>query len=288
MALGSIAVLLIIVVGLASTYIREFKISRATYNDIVAAAGAEGVFEYGMLKIRNHRDGFADTLSKIEPDSSMFALSTERSKGINTSYIIQANSQDETFSLPQDNHLIVPLFVADENLIPGAKDSRLPGKNSAIKKSQNIMIQWLNGANPLAWVIVAERGSESIALTGKGDISSATKGAIRHKDRQCYNNNGDRIDCSNTNVEEEILYFWDEVVLVGNFVGSGAITNPYLMIYNTDTVPKDVHITTTTPFALPTMTIEATAQKNDSSQVYRFTEDKSRYYDALKYGVYNN
>ncbi len=287
MALGSIAVLLIIVVGLASTYIREFKISRATYNDIVAAAGAEGVFEYGMLKIRNHRDGFADTLSKIEPDSSMFALSTERSKGINTSYIIQANSQDETFSLPQDNHLIVPLFVADESLIPGAIDSRLPGKNSAIKKSQNITIQWLNGANPLAWVIVAERGSESIALTGTGDISSATKGAIRHKDRQCYNNNGDIIDCSSTNVEEEILYFWDEVVLVGNFVGSGAITNPYLMVYNTDTT-KNIRITAATPFTLPTMTIEATAQKNDSSQVYRFTEDKSRYYDALKYGVYNN
>lgn len=80
MALGSIGVLLIIVVGLASTYIREFKLSRTTYNDIVAAAGAEGVFEYGMLKVRNHRDGFADAISSVEPDSSMFTLSTDRSK----------------------------------------------------------------------------------------------------------------------------------------------------------------------------------------------------------------
>lgn len=120
-------------------------------------------------------------------------------------------------------------------------------------------------------------------------MTSTTSGIIRHKDRQCYDASGNKLpDCSGGNVAEEIPYFWDEVLSVSDFVGSGAITNPYLMIYNTDTVTKDIHITTSSEFTLPSMTIEATAQKNDSSQVFRFTEDKSRYYDALKYGVYNN
>lgn len=66
------------------------------------------------------------------------------------------------------------------------------------------------------------------------------------------------------------------------------ISNPYLMIYNNNPTEQEVHISASTPFSLPEMTIEATAQKNDSSQIFRFTEDKSRYYDALKYGVYNN
>ena len=40
-ALGTISILMIIVIGLASTYVRELALSRTSYNDIVASAGAE-------------------------------------------------------------------------------------------------------------------------------------------------------------------------------------------------------------------------------------------------------
>ena len=56
MALGVIAILLIVVTGLASTYIREMKLSRTTYDEVIAYANAEGMFEYAMLKVRNHRE----------------------------------------------------------------------------------------------------------------------------------------------------------------------------------------------------------------------------------------
>jgi hypothetical protein len=56
MALGTIAVLLLIVTGLASTYMREMKLSRASYDEVVALGTAEGMFEYAMLKVRNHRE----------------------------------------------------------------------------------------------------------------------------------------------------------------------------------------------------------------------------------------
>ena len=59
------------------------------------------------------------------------------------------------------------------------------------------------------------------------------------------------------------------------------------MVFNDQSNSQTIHITSLTPFALPTLSVRAEAHKNDSTQVFQFTEDKSRYYDALKYGVYN-
>jgi hypothetical protein len=110
MAIGTIATLLIIVVGLASTYIREMKLSRTSYDEVLAYANAEGMFEYAMLKVRNHREGFADIVTNSELDGKILVPTTERSKGMESSYSIEANSTDYTTSLEQNNHLILPLF----------------------------------------------------------------------------------------------------------------------------------------------------------------------------------
>lgn len=286
MALGTIGILLIIVVGLASVYIRELKLSRTSYNDIIANAGAEWIFEYGMLKVRNHREGFTDSVTSFDPDGTMFSLSSSRSIGLKTSYTVRASSSDETFALAPNEHLIVPLFIANESTISGAIASKMPNQNNATLKTQWLTIQ---GLNSLSWTIVAMHGTENIGLTGSGDIIGGKEGIIRHKDTQCYDNNGNKLsDCSWINVAEELPYFWDEPVTVADFLSDSTTADPYIMIYNNNPTEQEVHITASTPFALPQMTIEATAQKNDSSQIFRFTEDKSRYYDALKYGVYNN
>ncbi len=63
MAIGIIAILMILVSGLAMTYLREMKLSRLSYDEVIASANAEGVFEYAMLKVRNHRDGFQDSMT---------------------------------------------------------------------------------------------------------------------------------------------------------------------------------------------------------------------------------
>jgi hypothetical protein len=75
---------------------------------------------------------------------------------------------------------------------------------------------------------------------------------------------------------------------VGDFLSS--VENPYFMLYNNTSEIKTITIKSdpSTPFALPTLIVTAQAQKNDSLQTFRFVEDKSRYYDALKYGIYND
>ena len=99
MAIGTIGVLLILVTSLAISYIRESKLSRYSYDDVIASTAAEGEFEYAMLKARNHRDGFQDATSSGELDGNILDLSTPRSVGLQTQYNIVASSTGETFSL---------------------------------------------------------------------------------------------------------------------------------------------------------------------------------------------
>ena len=284
-AIWTIGVLLIIVVWLASVYLREMKLSRTSYDDIVASAGAEWAFEYWMLKVQNHREGFADSMNSDDLDGKMLTLASDRSHWMKTAYTITANSQDSTFTIAPNDHLIIPLFASNEVTLWTTGSSKYPNYNPRLLKSQNVVVSWIPN---LSWTIIAMNGSENIGISGTWDIIASTNWTIRHKDTQCYNSNGDKIDCSNvSSVAEEIPYFYDETRWVSDFLADSTIANPYLMIYNSENTSQDVHITASTPFALPQMTIEATAQKWDSLQIFRFTEDKSKYYDALKYGVYN-
>jgi Tfp pilus assembly protein PilX len=112
MALGTISVLLILVTGLATTYMRELRLSRATYDEILSSAGAEGMFEYAMLKVRNHRDGFSDSVSLADVDGTILTPTTDRSKNLKSGYTIVASSTGSDFSVAPDSHLIIPLFSA--------------------------------------------------------------------------------------------------------------------------------------------------------------------------------
>ena len=82
MALGITAILMIVVTGLSVMYMREFKLSRLSYDEVLSSASSEGMCEYGMLKIRNHADGFEDTVdsSVQDLDTEMFKMTMPRSE----------------------------------------------------------------------------------------------------------------------------------------------------------------------------------------------------------------
>ena len=80
MAIGTIAVLMILVTSLALTYMRETKLSRYSYNDVLTQAASEGTFEYAMLKVGNHRSGFEDSTMSGDLDGNLLGLSQKISK----------------------------------------------------------------------------------------------------------------------------------------------------------------------------------------------------------------
>jgi len=308
MAIGTIGVLLILVSSLAVSYIRESKLSRYSYDAVIASTAAEGTFEYAMLKIRNHRDGFQDAMTRADPDNTILGLSTPRSAGLYTEYNIVASSTGTTFTLSGSEHLIIPLFAATGTLLPWAIQSKNPSYNTGTQNTKGLSVSGISG---LSWTITAMSGSESIAITGVGDISEWSQGSIRVKRSQCYagtarpwHNAGDTIPCSSFDAsqgDEELLYAYDNTGTVDSFLRSDGtvpfgtapnivrmtITDPYLIIYNSTSSTIFPKISSTTHFSLPTLTVRATATKWDSSQIFQFMEDKGKYYDALKYGVYN-
>lgn len=164
--------------------------------------------------------------------------------------------------------------------------SKDPNPDSTIKKTQDLSVT----LGDLSWTIVAMSGSESIGLTGKGDISPTMQGTIRQTSSQCYSHiDGAEISCDRADIgagDERLEYAHDTTIPVAKFLEN--VSDPYFMVFNDSALIRDINVTSTTPFTLPTLTITAQAQKNDSLQVFQFSEDKSKYYDALKYGIYNS
>lgn len=286
MALGTIGILLIIVVWIANLFINELRLSRISYDEVVAYAGAEWAFEYGMLKVRNHREWFQDTLNFSEPDWTMLNLLSDRSKNMKVSYSIESASSDKRFTVLPNEHLIIPLFSSKEDPIIPWWTSKKPHKNTEVSKVVNLSVDGIEG---LKWTIVAMSGSESTWLSWEDNILPSSLWQIREQAAECYDSNGEPQLCTIT-YEEKLEYFWDRELKVSEYLSDSDITDPYLMIFNSENSSKVIRITTDqdTPFSLPEMTIEASAKKNQSLQVFRFKEDHSKYYEALKYGIYNN
>ncbi len=66
-----------------------------------------------------------------------------------------------------------------------------------------------------------------------------------------------------------------------------SITDPYILIFNNSSEETSFTLSSDSVYALPTLEVTAIAEKGNSRKVLEFKEDKSKYYDALKYGVYN-
>ncbi len=283
-ALGTTWVLLVIVLGIASVYLSEMKLSRLHYDNILTYAQAEWSFEYAMLKIANHREGFSDSVINTDLDGKMLIGSTERTKNIETKYTIEAQSSSGTFSLASKGHLILPLFIGDGVTLTSWA-SKNPSSPWTVTQVSSLLISWAD--ENISWSIVAMNGSENISITGTGNIGTTSEWIIRQQSTECYDSNGDKINCTWWGtIAESLDYFYDKKIWLSTFLSSG-ITDPYLMVFNNWVNPEDITIETNTPFALPDITVTAESKKGNAMQSIRFYKDNSGYYDALKYGIYD-
>jgi hypothetical protein len=117
----------------------------------------------------------------------------------------------------------------------------------------------------------------------------------------CLDITGAKIPCTiapsgdrNPSIVEELPYFYDFTGTPAEFLTTDSasdfknteVKNPYLLVFYSGS-DADITLKTDKPFTLPEIRVTAEAQKNDALQAIRFTEDKSKYYDAIKYGVFN-
>ena len=319
MALGITAILMIVVTGLSVMYMREFKLSRLSYDEVLSSASSEGMFEYGMLKIRNHADGFEDTVdsSLQDLDTEMFKMTMPRSAWMEMKYEILAQTGSYSTKIEKNGFLVIPLFAGTDEVL--SNKSLKPLKWDETKPSTGLAVSGLNADS--SWTITAMNGQQSVALQGSGANARDSKGSIELKAYLCSYVVGDNVEkfdsdepCAESsnpkktaynsaseNQKEELLYVYRiENVSVKDFLdsskeefGTGDQKTklkrdfPYLIVYNNQNADlSGVQVTADSPFTLPKYQVTATATKGDASQVFRFSEDKSRVYDALKYGYY--
>ncbi len=285
MALGMTTFLMLVVTGVAVLYVREMRISRLGYDEIIAYSNAQGAFEYAMLKIRNHSDGFQDSVSQEDSDGKeFFTLSTPRSAQFETQYTIQSISTNYTFDIPAQSHLILPLFISDAPLLDTWLPSKDPRFGTGTQNTSDLSVSGVRSDQQ--WIIMAVDSvtQAPLWLAGSGNIRSTSQWMIRHRDSDCYDVNGNQIPCS-WQTQEELVYFWDEKKTVRDFLQK--VDHPYLMMYNAESTPTQVQIQSRDPFTLPNYSVEARSGYKNTLQIFKFSEDKSKYYDLLKYGVSN-
>lgn len=74
---------------------------------------------------------------------------------------------------------------------------------------------------------------------------------------------------------------------VSDFLQNSTYKDPYLLVFNNSTTASQLSIDSDMPFTLPITKVLTEARKGNSMQSIEFSEDKSKYYDAIRYGIYN-
>lgn len=307
MALWSTGVLLIIVIGLANIFLSEMRLSRLQYDSILSATQAEWAFEYAMLKVKNHRDGFSDKMDGSSPDALIFSGASPRTDKVKVTYTIEAQSTDIVFSGGTNNYTIFPLFTGKCQAYIDPMKSCDPSAYSGNIQVENILeLSTTWNPNDLSWSIVGMSGSENVSITWIGVINGSEIGAMRLQGKSCYNSSWDEKpvaipmnadgSCPNPYNEsvggQTLEYFYDLTGSTSQFLGavwkfsSTPVSDPYILIFSSWGI-ADITLKTDKAFTLPELKVTTEARKGNALQSIRFTEDKGKYYDALKYGIYN-
>lgn len=200
MAIGIIAILMIMVTGVAMVYLREFKLSRLSYDEILSKNIAEWAFEYGMLKIRNHEFGFSDEIdSNKDKDidaKNFFTLQTKRSQGMKVQYTIESNSDSTTIEIEPWKFAIIPLYMDGGQGI--SSDTNQKSKKPELNTSKITNVTKIKQVTPkdkdLFWAITAMDDESKMPVAITGNWNDFTQGSISLKLHKCYIKEGEDVN----------------------------------------------------------------------------------------------
>ncbi|GAB0174535.1 MAG: hypothetical protein HHAS10_04140 [Candidatus Altimarinota bacterium] len=303
-ALGSIGVLMIIVIGMVQVFLTEMRLSRYQYDYILANEQVEGAFEYAMLKVGNHRDGFQDEVTESDLDQILFSGATDRTTNNKITYHIYAQTGNLRETILPGDYLIFPLFSGDDDYIVSGKPSKIPNINTGSTIVDNFRMSLSMTPENIYWSIIAMSGSQNVSLSGTGEINGTEKGLSRLIGVECIDNAGNSVapidnSCPPAIISaggEALQYFFDQESTVEDFlkvhgvgVNARQVQDPYFLVFNKGANPVNLLIQSnaSTPFALQNLTIVVEAKKGKAIQTIRFNSDKSKYYDGLKYSLYD-
>ena len=267
LALMMTGFLVVLSAGVLFLFLSESQISRSLSNGISAYHAAEGSLELALLKIKNHREGFQDTLTKNHTKSIMLDPRAD-TKSPTISYEISGNISAHTGSLRKEGFEIIPLFIdrgTDEESV-GTKVYKRVSSLPNIDPVADLNLA-ITGPSTLVWNLIGNDVSgKTFGIAGKisdiTPVNASTVGRIR------ILSSGTLSESSKT---------------VGSFLAT--YKEVYLVLYNPGN-PVSYEISSAKPFSLPTTRIVASGRVLDSSVHLELTQNKSSLFDALKYSVF--
>ncbi|EKD66262.1 MAG: hypothetical protein ACD_49C00056G0017 [uncultured bacterium (gcode 4)] len=267
------AFLIILSAWILFLVLQESKITRTVLNTVSTYAGAEWSLEYALLKIKNHEDWFSDSVNNDDFDSNFLANNTVAAKNQIIWYDIYNSSSTYTWYIKSSWFEIIPLFYDKWSLIQ--TNSKNPNPNTSdISKTLNFKF---NSDTWITWNIIWNNASwDTFWIVGSGSsfgTGYTVSSSIWLFKKTYENTSTDAIDFKLENID------------IWTFLAT--YSNNYLIIYNHNLSDVSYTMESSNWFSLPNLEIISYSNIWDFKQNIKFTENKSKYFDILKYSLFN-
>jgi hypothetical protein len=289
--------------GVLFLFLSENRINQSLLTGTAAYHAAEGGIEYALLKIKNHREGFADTL--VFGGTSWEDVTNYEGNRIGEGrwpkaprmgYEIVSGGSSYTGSIAAGEFAVIPLFREKWAVIATqwARDLKNPKKPAGAFDSYagltGITAQIVSGEG-LTWNIIGNIPSgDSFGISGKL-VSSLSSTSLPISVGCIASSCAPPTTTLGTTTEWDFREYSNGVLSqskkdIGTFLSN--YQENYLILYNakTSTVSYAVTAPTGQEFTFPATRIKATGKVRDSLVGLELSEAKSSVYDILKYSLF--
>lgn len=288
------AFLTILSAGVLDLVMREMKTSSAYWHGVSTQAGAEGSLEWALLKLKNHREGFQDSVVfGVDKESLLLSGKKEFAQvGRNDQileYEMSARSGSYLGTVDAHGFDVLPLFY-DSGALATAE-----GNASAFKYDPAQMVESLklSLASPrfddgdpagLVWNIVGTRtflddgttpvtSGETDGIAGTSAFDSQTGTGVAKK----------ALAQEGSDVLETSV---DRLASIKEFMERHAAK--YLIVYNFNDQPVTYDLAADVEqFALPETEIFGSSTMGDFKQTLRFGDSRKALFSGLKYSLFS-
>lgn len=247
--------------------------------------------EYALLKLKNHREGFSDSLGLKSTAGSILKNNTARDAKIG--YEIIATGTSYSGTLAPDSFEIIPLFHEDGKVLSteGGKPWKDP-RNPMKKTPSSAFDSRISTTDFDLRITSGDRAVWNVIGNGTSGTTFGISGIVYSTLPSTTPPGTQTQQGMITNASLGTFRKYDGGVLsettksIGSFMG--LYVENYLVLYNPSAsdIKYSIVSKNSIPFTLPKTQITASGKMGDSVINLQMTEDKSRLYDILKYSLF--
>jgi hypothetical protein len=247
-------------------------VGRVVLHGVEASVAAESGLEYSLLKIRNHRSGFEDSIAPDDRERNLVAAPTADIPA-QMLYDIDASGTSYTGTLAPGEFAVFSLFT-DPGVLTGtgAKHPNPYGHRTMASTSGFLF----SADGDFAWnVIASDSAGATYGMVGTGtaarSVGTASSAVVQGGTRKDFDPSDIRFRFSSPSIASFLSSYGDAYFIVQNYTGS----------------PRAYSMTAATAFGYPSHRIVASGIVGNIRQNIRLVEDSNRLFEVLKYSLFN-